>query len=80
MIISIYIQGHKYYYKDKELKINNNLYGCSAHCRNWVKSYLIDNIFHNELGPAVIYASGHVEYWFKNRMYPKILWEKIIKK
>jgi hypothetical protein len=65
MFIRISIDGVKYYYKNRNLNIKHNSYGCSCFHMDSYKSYMINGKTHNELGPA-IKTTGHGFRYFLN--------------
>ena len=82
MYIEIFNDGDKCYYKLKIKKsyVLHNPYGCSYRMLDNYKSYRIDNKLHNELGPAVIYSDGNVDYFLNNRYCSYKEWLKRINK
>ena len=87
MFIEIHKISYKYYCKDKELTISHNEYGCSYNnygtnfsVYNKYKTYKINNKYHNELGPAVIWINGRKSYYLYGNLYSYDVWIEQIKK
>ena len=74
MFIIIHKDCHKYYFKDEELKIEHNSYGCSYRGVYPYKEYLINGELHNIHGPAVIYNIAS-DYYLNGVFFTYFDWE-----
>ena len=80
MIIKIFFNGNKYYYKEgKKFLFKHNTHGCSDfECFGKDLYYFIDGKLHNELGPAIIHKKekGH-HYYLNGTEYTKKCWKRM---
>ena len=76
MIIKIYNTGHKEMISTSYgLKYHNNFYGPTFFDKhgNYIE-YEKFSKFHNLYGPAIIFKTGHIEYWIDGIYCSKKNW------
>ena len=86
MVIEIYLDGSKTYFKTKFKSTINNEYGCACLMFNGDrKLYMVNNDLHNELGPAAIFYDKHskkykYEYYVYGVIYNENYWKQFIRR
>ncbi len=63
--IENYVNGGKYYYKDKKMTVLHREGGPAVKFPDGTKKWYINNKLHREDGPAVIWSGGR-ESWYLN--------------